>query len=127
MAARALALLVALCVIAPAAGAQTTTPAPAPGAAAPVGPTGATGTTGATGPATAAGSKRDEHRGLSGLALAAIVAGGVVVLALLAWALARWRAWQPPWMLRWRHAMGEAGWRTGNAWADFVDWLRLGR
>ena len=32
-----------------------------------------------------------------------------------------------PWLVRWRHATGEAGWRAGNAWAEFTDWLRLGR
>jgi hypothetical protein len=30
-------------------------------------------------------------------------------------------------MARWRHASGEAGWRAGNAWAEFTDWLRIGR
>jgi hypothetical protein len=30
-------------------------------------------------------------------------------------------------MQRWRHATGEAGWRAGNAWAEFTDWLRIGR
>ena len=102
------------------------------------GPTGATGATGATGPtgatgttgpasAAAGGGDGGRDRGLSGEELAAIIAGALVLLALLAWALAWWRAWEPPWLLRWRHAAGEAGWRTGNAWSDFVDWIRLGR
>ena len=48
-------------------------------------------------------------------------------VAARAVALARWQAWDPPWLARWRHATGEAGWRAGNAWAEFTDWLRLGR
>jgi hypothetical protein len=30
-------------------------------------------------------------------------------------------------MQRSRHATAEAGWRTSAAWAEFTDWLRLGR
>ena len=26
-----------------------------------------------------------------------------------------------------RHAIGEAGFRTGGTWQDFSDWVRLGR
>jgi hypothetical protein len=51
----------------------------------------------------------------------------LVLFALVLWALARWQAWEPPWVVRWRHATGEAGWRAGNAWSEFTDWLRLGR
>jgi hypothetical protein len=56
-----------------------------------------------------------------------VVFGGLFVLAAVLWALARWQAWDPPFMARWRHAGGEAGWRAGNAWAEFTDWLRIGR
>jgi hypothetical protein len=51
----------------------------------------------------------------------------LLLLVLVLWVLARWQAWDPPWLARWRHATGEAGWRAGNAWAEFTDWLRLGR
>jgi hypothetical protein len=51
----------------------------------------------------------------------------LVLFALVLWALARWQAWEPSWLVRWRHATGEAGWRAGNAWSEFTDWLRLGR
>lgn len=54
----------------------------------------------------------------------------VALLALLAAAAAtslRWLAVDPPWMQRSRHATAEAGWRTSAAWAEFTDWLRLGR
>ena len=56
-----------------------------------------------------------------------VVIGGLLLLGAVLWALARWQAWDPPFMARWRHATGEAGWRAGNAWAEFTDWLRIGR
>jgi hypothetical protein len=56
-----------------------------------------------------------------------LVVGGLLLAALVLWAVAYWQAWEPPWLLRWRHATGEAGWRVGNAWSEFTDWLRLGR
>jgi hypothetical protein len=55
------------------------------------------------------------------------VLAGLLALAGLAAGLARWRAWEPPWALRARHAAGEAGWRASATWAEFTDWLRLGR
>lgn len=58
--------------------------------------------------------------GLAALLAMALVAG-------LLWALARFGPWEPTWALRLRHATGEAGWRAGATWADFTDWLRLGR
>jgi hypothetical protein len=56
-----------------------------------------------------------------------MLVGVLVLLALVLWALSRWQAWEPPWLVRFRHATGEAGWRAGNAWSEFTDWLRLGR
>jgi hypothetical protein len=56
-----------------------------------------------------------------------VMVGALLLLGLVLWAVARWQAWDPPWLARWRHATGEAGWRAGNAWAEFTDWLRLGR
>jgi hypothetical protein len=56
-----------------------------------------------------------------------LVAGALALFLLALWALARWQAWDPPWLARWRHATGEAGWRAANAWAEFTDWLRIGR
>jgi hypothetical protein len=55
------------------------------------------------------------------------VLGGLVLLALALWGAARWWAFEPPWLVRWRHAVAEAGWRAGNAWSEFTDWVRLGR
>jgi hypothetical protein len=60
------------------------------------------------------------------LLLLAIV-GGLLALSALAWAAARWWAWEPVWMVRARHAGAEAGWRTSAAWSEFTDWVRLGR
>jgi hypothetical protein len=54
-------------------------------------------------------------------------AGVVMVLGGLIWAAGRWWAYDAPWLSRARHAAAEAGWRTSAAWADFRDWLRLGR
>jgi hypothetical protein len=56
-----------------------------------------------------------------------VVFGGLFLLGAVLWMLARWQAWDPPFLARWRHATGEAGWRAGNAWAEFTDWLRIGR
>jgi hypothetical protein len=55
-------------------------------------------------------------------ALALVVAA---VLAVRALALAG--GWEPEWAVRWRHAWGEASYRAGGSWADFVDWLRARR
>ncbi len=63
---------------------------------------------------------------LSTAAIAAAVAAVVLVLACIAWALARQRAFEPHWMLSLRHAMGEAGFRASAVWAEFADWARLG-
>jgi hypothetical protein len=59
--------------------------------------------------------------------VALIVAGALVALILVLWGMARWWAWEPSWLVRWRHATAEAGWRASAAWAEFTDWLRLGR
>jgi len=60
--------------------------------------------------------------------LVALIVVGALALALLcAWGFARWWAWEPAWLVRWRHATAEAGWRASAAWAEFTDWLRLGR
>jgi hypothetical protein len=60
-------------------------------------------------------------------AVALIVVGAILVALLIALGVAQWWAWEPRWLVRWRHAMGEAGWRASAAWAEFTDWLRLGR
>jgi cobalamin biosynthesis Mg chelatase CobN len=134
---RRAALLAALAVLAlaPAAGAQST-PTPAP-ATSPTSSTPAPATTPAPAPAPQAAPGTDQavssaaraNQGRSTpAAVVALVVGVAALLLLLGlWALARWTAFEPPWVPRWRHAAAEAGWRSSLAWADFRDWLRFGR
>lgn len=68
------------------------------------------------------------HTGDAPLPLALLAA--IAVLALLgafAWALIRFFAFDPAWLAAGRHATAEAGWRASASWAEFLDWLRLGR
>lgn len=55
------------------------------------------------------------------------VLGGLVAMGVLAWALARWWAFEPRWLVGTRHACTEAGYRASATWAEFSDWVRLGR
>ncbi len=101
--------------IAPNATTTAATPAPVPAPA----------TTAAPAPAPApATQSTPSHKGAR---LALIVVGALLVMLLALWAFARWWAWEPHWLARWRHATAEAGWRASAAWAEFTDWLRLGR
>lgn len=59
------------------------------------------------------------------IALAIVLA--LAALASTAVLLTRFLALEPRWLVRSRHATAEAGWRTSAAWAEFTDWLRLGR
>ncbi len=97
--------------IAPNATTTAATPAPVPAPA----------TTAAPAPAA---QSTASHKGAR---LALIVIGALLVMLLALWAFARWWAWEPHWVARWRHATAEAGWRASAAWAEFTDWLRLGR
>jgi hypothetical protein len=54
--------------------------------------------------------------------LAALLAFGTALVGLV-----RWRAWQPAWADRFSHAAGEAGWRASSTFAEFADFVRLGR
>jgi hypothetical protein len=94
--------------------APQTTPAPAPAP---------TTTAAQTQPAAAKAGAGGASRGVVLLTIVGIL----VLLVLALWGAARWWAFEPPWLLRWRHATAEAGWRASNAWAEFTDWLRLGR
>ncbi len=78
-----------------------------------------------TPPASAAGTSHGRDRTVL---IVALIAGGALLLAaLLLWVWARMRGWDPGWVARMRHAWGEAGFRTTSTWAEFTDWLRLGR
>lgn len=50
--------------------------------------------------------------------------GAIIALGGLLYALAHLFAWDPRWARDLRHAVAEAGWRTGNTWAEFADWAR---
>jgi hypothetical protein len=91
----------------------TTTPAPAATTTAPAAP--ATTSTGA------------RHHSSTPVVVAGAALGALLLLLLLWWGLARVRGWDPPSLARARHGWGEAGFRTTSTWAEFTDWLRLGR
>jgi hypothetical protein len=61
----------------------------------------------------------------TGAAIAAAVAAVLIVLCL-AWALARWWAYEPHWLLTLRHSFAEAGLRLAALWGELLDWARLG-
>jgi cobalamin biosynthesis Mg chelatase CobN len=81
-------------------------------------------TTAAAPAAQTAAQSSSSHKGAR---LALLVLAALLVILLALWAFARWWAWEPHWLVRWRHATAEAGWRASAAWAEFTDWLRLGR
>ena len=59
--------------------------------------------------------------------LALAILAGLLALGGLLVGLVRWRAWEPDWAQRVRHATGEAGWRAASTWAEFTDFVRFGR
>ncbi len=64
---------------------------------------------------------------LSAWALAAAVVAALLIVVCLAWGAARWWAYEPRWTVSLRHSLAEAGWRLSGTWAEFSDWIRLGR
>jgi hypothetical protein len=104
----------------PAVPGATTTPAPAPDPSpAPAAADQAIART--------AGAARDSDAGVPAPVVALAVIGGLLALGGLGYGLAHWLAWDPRWARRSRHALAEAGWRAGNTWSEFADWVRLGR
>jgi hypothetical protein len=59
------------------------------------------------------------------IAIAALAA--VLVLGCIVWAIARRRALEPKWLFSLRHAVSEAGFHASATWAEFTDWVKLGR
>ena len=51
----------------------------------------------------------------------------LMAMAALWWSLTTWRGLEPRWLLGVRHAWSEAGYRASGTWAEFTDWVRLGR
>jgi len=70
---------------------------------------------------------RDSNAGTPAPIVALGLLGALLALGGLAYALVHWFAWDPRWGRSARHALGEAGWRAGNTWSEFADWVRLGR
>jgi hypothetical protein len=69
---------------------------------------------------------RSRHR-ISTLAILLLALAALLVLVLVAWVAVRRRAHDPHWWLALRHSFAEAGLRTSATWAEFSDWVRLGR
>jgi hypothetical protein len=65
------------------------------------------------------------HLSAGAVVIAALA--GLLVLAGVAWTVAQRRAFEPHWTQSMRHAISEAGFRASETWAEFLDWLRLGR
>ena len=59
--------------------------------------------------------------------IAVAVVAALVAIGCAAWGISRRRAFEPQWLLSFRHAMAEAGLHASSTWAEFADWLRLGR
>jgi hypothetical protein len=55
------------------------------------------------------------------------VLGALLALGGLIYGLVHCLGFDPRWTHRVRHAVAEAGWRTGNTWSEFADWVRIGR
>lgn len=71
-----------------------------------------------------------EDQGSTALPAVLVALAVLTVLLLLggaSWALARWFAFDPRWLQRWRHSSREASYRASGVWADFTDWVKLGR
>ena len=107
-----------------------TTPVPAvPQAGTPQPP----GTSGPAPPAAdgaierAAQREADEGGGVPAPLVALAALAILLALVLAVWGVARALAWEPRWLPGARHAIAEAGWRTGGAWSDFADWIRSRR
>jgi hypothetical protein len=75
----------------------------------------------------AASKSKSSDAGVPAPLVGLAVIGAVMLLAGLLYGLARWWAWEPRWLVRTRHAAAEAGWRASGSWAEFMDWVRLGR
>ena len=70
------------------------------------------------------------NRPHEGTPIGLLIALGLLALTLLAVLLAlaaRHFGWGGERVAGARHAWGEAAYRAGGTWGDFVDWVRLGR
>jgi hypothetical protein len=60
-------------------------------------------------------------------AIAVAVLAALLALGCILWAISRHRAFEPQWLLSLRHSMAEAGLHAASTWAEFTDWMRIGR
>ena len=67
------------------------------------------------------------NSGTSWTTIAGIVLAAIILFVALVIVLWQWRGWDPRWLRRWRHASAEAGWRLSLGWAEFRDFVRIGR
>ena len=104
------------------AAAPTTTPAPAPEVVA--APAASDGSVESVAGRKASATTADDAP--LPLVLLAVLASLALLLGLI-WSLGRFLAFDPPWLAAGRHATAEAGWRASASWAEFTDWVRLGR
>jgi hypothetical protein len=77
-----------------------------------------------------AATKASPHGSSGGTSTPAIilaVLAALLALACLLWALARLTAFEPRWARSARHALAEGGFRASATWAEFTDWVKLGR
>lgn len=99
---------------APAATAPTATPAP-PAVAQ------------SLAPALPVASRTRTGGGAPAAVIALALVAAILALASGIYGLARWRGWNPPWLQYLSHAFAEAGFHAEATWAEFTDWVRLGR
>jgi hypothetical protein len=76
---------------------------------------------------TSKGAPRRTSSSTSTAAIALAAVAALLALAATAWGIARRRAYEPRWLASLRHTMAEAGFRASATWAEFTDWVRLGR
>lgn len=55
------------------------------------------------------------------------VLGALLALGAIVWALTRWLALEPRWTVSLMYSLREASDRTSATWAEFADWVRIGR
>jgi hypothetical protein len=72
-------------------------------------------------------AKSGRSKGLTSAEIALAALAALLALCALAWGAARMQAYEPRWSQSLRHALAEGGFRVSATWAEFADWVRLGR
>ncbi len=100
---------------------------PTPTVTVPAAPVGSQGVSGVTVTSTTPAATAKSSGKISDAALAIAILAGLIALACLIWAIFRIFALEPHWLLSLRHSLAEGGFRASATWAEFNDWIRLGR